>query len=78
MWWFRRKELVVDEPSSIWKNDFSDCLTEAYLSSYSICQNQNNARCRFIVYYAGMSLCSNPQHKTFSPESSAPNQPLEN
>ncbi len=75
MWWFKRKKSLAEEPSSIWKSDFSDCVTTDYLPSYSVCNNENNTTCRYVALYAGMSLCGNPQHKTFIPNDTAPTEP---
>lgn len=70
MWgWFKQKKKPVeDEFVSIWKSDFSDCIVADYLPTYSVCQNEKNTSCRYVAHYAGMILCSNPQHKSFIPE----------
>ena len=69
MWnWFRKKKVEEEEYVSIWKSDFSECVAADYLPNYSVCQSKNNATCRYIAHYAGMTLCSNPKHKSFIPE----------
>ena len=70
MWWLfkKKKKPVEDEYVSIWKSDFSDCVTADYIPDYSVCQCGNNSNCRFVARYAGMTLCSNPNHKSFIPE----------
>ncbi len=75
MWWFKKKKQVEEEYVSIWKEDFSDCITADYLPSYSVCQNENNASCRHVALYAGMQLCGNPEHKSFIPEGAEPFNP---
>ena len=76
MWWFKRKK-KAEEPEfeSIWKDDFSDCITADYLPNYSVCQNGDNSSCRYVARYAGMTLCSNPEHKRFIPEGAEPFDP---
>jgi len=78
MWGFWKKTGDGEEFSSIWKNDFSDCIAADYLPGYSICQNEGNTVCRFATRYAGMVLCSNPNHKSFIPEGAAPFDPRRN
>lgn len=75
--WFKKnkKNASEEEFTSIWKSDFSDCIAADYLPSYSVCQNENNTTCRYVAHYADMILCSNPQHKTFIPESAEPFNP---
>ncbi len=69
MWWlFKKSKKKVEVDINIWKIDFSDCVTADYLPTYSVCQCQQNNNCRFIARYAGMILCSNPEHKNFIPE----------
>lgn len=78
MRWFRkRKKPVADDPVSRWKNDFSDCLTADYLPSYSVCLSENNTGCRYLAHYAGMTLCSHPDHKRFIPADGRPFNPHE-
>lgn len=64
----KKKKLPGEDYVGIWKNDFSDCVAADYLPSYSVCQNENNVACRYVAQYAGMNLCSNPEHKNFIPE----------
>ncbi|VGO20013.1 hypothetical protein SCARR_02073 [Pontiella sulfatireligans] len=68
MWKFWKKVKKEEESVSIWKTDFSDCVTADYLPTYSVCKCDNNRHCRFIVYYEGMRLCSHPEHRNFIPE----------
>ncbi len=68
MWWFKKKKPVEEEYVSIWKDDFSDCVSADYLPSYSVCQTKDNTSCRYVARYADMLLCSNPDHKSFIPE----------
>ena len=68
MWSFSKKTRGGEEFFNDWKNDYSDCIVADYLPEYSICQNKGNAVCRFATRYAGMVLCSNPDHKNFIPE----------
>ncbi len=69
MGWFKKKNKVSeDDDASVWKSDFSDCITADYLPEYSVCQCPQNSNCRFVTRYAGMLLCSNPDHKSFIPE----------
>jgi hypothetical protein len=77
MWnWFKKKRDNRDEEYvSIWKNDFSDCISADYLPGYSVCQNKNNNTCRYVARYAGMTLCSNPHHKSFIPAGAKPFNP---
>ncbi len=78
MWyWFKKKRQKKGEEEyvSIWKSDFSDCVSADYLPDYSVCQNKNNATCRYVARYAGMTLCSNPEHKSFIPEGAEPFNP---
>jgi hypothetical protein len=75
MWWFTKKKSIEEEPVDIWKSDFSECVTADYIPDYSACQTKNNTSCRFVARYAGMSLCSNPNHKSFIPEGSEPFNP---
>ena len=75
MWWFKKKRMTDKEYKSIWKDDFSDCITADYLPNYSVCQNKNNMTCRFLAHYSGMQLCSNPAHKSFIPEGAEPFNP---
>lgn len=70
----RKKEEELDV-ASVWKQDFSDCVTADYLPEYSVCQNEDNRSCRFVAIYAGMTLCSNPNHKSFIPEGAEPFDP---
>lgn len=66
--WFKSEKRIEKEYVNVWKNDFSDCVTSDYLPSYSFCQNEKNATCRYVARYAGATLCSSPQHKSFIPE----------
>ncbi|MCK4564391.1 MAG: hypothetical protein KAU94_06935 [Verrucomicrobia bacterium] len=78
MWcWFKKKRQNKGEEEyvSIWKSDFSDCVSADYLPDYSVCQNKNNATCRYVARYASMTLCSNPEHKSFIPEGAEPFNP---
>jgi len=77
MWWpfGRNKQSETDEPRSIWKQDFSDCVTADFIPTYSVCQTLNNRYCRHVVMYSGMKLCSHPEHKRFIPEDAAPFDP---
>ena len=78
MGWFKKKKRPVEkEYVSAWKNDFSDCVAADYLPSYSVCQNENNTTCRYVVHYSSMLLCSNPVHKSFIPEDAEPFNPHE-
>ena len=77
MGWFKKKRPVEEEYASVWKNDFSDCVAADYLPNYSVCQNENNTACRYVVRYSGMLLCSNPIHKNFIPEDAEPFNPHE-
>ncbi len=78
MWWFqKRRKPVEEEYVSVWKDDFSDCVAADYLPSYSVCQNEKNTTCRYVAYYAGMTLCSNPIHKNFIPAGAKPFNPHE-
>ena len=75
--WFKKKRQNKGEEEyvSIWKSDFSDCVSADYLPDYSVCQNENNVTCRYVARYAGMTLCSNPEHKSFIPEDAEPFNP---
>ena len=77
MWWpFSKKiQKEPDEPVSIWKQDFSDCVAADFIPTYSVCQAMNNRHCRFVAMYSGMRLCSHPEHKSFIPEDAAPFDP---
>lgn len=76
MWLVKKKKKTgKEECVSIWKHDFSDCITSDYLPEYSVCLCQENRTCRFVAMYAGMTLCSNPEHKSFIPEGSIPFDP---
>ncbi|VGO14364.1 hypothetical protein PDESU_02925 [Pontiella desulfatans] len=77
MWWIfgKRKKEQAPEYTSIWKEDFSDCVTSDYLPQYSVCLCGNNRSCRHLAMYAGMELCSNPNHKSYIPEGSEPFDP---
>lgn len=78
MWrWFNKKKQnsKEEEYESVWKSDFSDCISADYLPGYSVCQNDNNVTCRYVARYAGMILCSNPEHKSFIPEGAEPFNP---
>jgi len=75
--WFKKKKPNKEEYVSIWKEDFSDCIAADYLPSYSVCQNKNNTTCRYVARYVGMTLCSNPIHKTFIPAGAEPYNPQE-
>lgn len=78
MGWFKKKKKPDEEEHiSIWKDDFSDCITADYLPNYSVCQNEHNSTCRYAVHYASMLLCSNPIHKSFIPEDAEPFNPHE-
>ena len=70
MWWLfkKKKKPVEEEYVSVWKSDFSDCVTADYLPDHSVCQSKENSNCRYVARYAGMTLCCNPQHKSFIPE----------
>lgn len=68
MGWFKKKKPVEEEHCSVWKEDFSDCVTADYLPDYSVCQTDNNTHCRYAARYAETALCSNPAHKSFIPE----------
>ena len=78
MWPFKKKEKQELECDSIWKSDFSGCVTADYLPGYSICQCGQNSNCRYVAFYAGMTLCSHPLHKSFIPEGSEPFDPHRN
>jgi len=76
MFWFKKKKKKVeDEPVSVWKEDFSDCVTEDYLPSFSFCRCKNNPICRYAARYADVTLCSHPEHKSFIPPGSEPFDP---
>jgi hypothetical protein len=76
MGWFKKKKKPTEEEHiSVWKADFSDCVAADYLPNYSVCQNENNSSCRFVAHYAGMLLCSNPNHKNFIPADAEPFNP---
>ena len=64
----RKKEKKPVEPHSFWKEDFSDCVTADFIPTYSVCQTLDHRNCRFIAMYAGMRLCSHPEHKSFIPK----------
>lgn len=71
--WFSNKKSTEPEQSvSVWKEDFSDCVTADYLPSYSVCQTESRSKCRYCVRYEGMILCSHPDHKRYIPEGSEP------
>jgi hypothetical protein len=75
-WLFSKKKANSDDDAvSIWKADFSDCVTADYLPDYSVCQCDKNITCRYVARYAGMTLCSNPLHKSFIPEGAEPFNP---
>jgi len=71
----RKKKGEEREIASVWKNDFSDCVTSDFLPEHSVCRNKDNRNCRYVATYAGMTLCSNPDHKSFIPEGSEPFDP---
>lgn len=77
MWnWFRKKRNIRDEEEvSMWKIEFSDCVCADYLPGYSVCNNENNLTCRYVARYAGMTLCSHPDHKSFIPADAKPFNP---
>ncbi len=76
MGWFKKRKKPVEEDFvNVWKSDFSDCVTADYLPEYSVCQCSENKTCRFTTRYAGMLLCSNPEHKSFIPEGAEPFNP---
>jgi hypothetical protein len=76
MGWFRKKKKPAEkEHTAGWKEDFSDCIAADFLPGYSVCRNKNNTSCRYIVHYSGMTLCSNPQHKSFIPDGEEPFNP---
>jgi hypothetical protein len=76
MWWpGKKKREKAEEYVSVWKQNFSDCTTSDYLPTYSICLCSDNRNCRYVAMYAGMTLCSNPEHKSFIPEGSEPFNP---
>ena len=78
MRWFRKKKKAAEEGRlSIWKEDFSDCVAADYLPNYSVCLNADNSSCRYVAHYAGMVLCSNPEHKRFIPAGGRPFDPHE-
>lgn len=77
MWFKKKKKPNKGEYVSIWKDDFSDCVAADYLPSYSVCRNENNTTCRYVARYAGVTLCSNPSHKTFIPAGAEPFTPQE-
>jgi hypothetical protein len=70
MWWFfsKKKQQAPDQPESIWKQNFSECLTADFIPNYSVCQTSDNRHCRFVIMYSGMTLCSHPDHKKFIPK----------
>lgn len=75
-WPFSRKTpKEPEEPASIWKQDFSDCVTADFIPTYSVCQTLDNRRCRFVAMYSDMRLCSHPDHKRFIPSDAAPFDP---
>jgi|GEM_PF-5877721 len=70
---FSRKKPEEEKAyTSIWKDDFSNCKTQDYLPSYSICCTEDNLFCRYIARYANVVLCTHPKHKTFISEGSEP------
>ena len=71
----KKKKSGNQDYVSVWKTDFSDCVASDYLPEYSVCLCKNNRSCRYVVMYAGMTLCSNPEHKGFIPEDSEPFDP---
>ena len=77
MWWIfkKRKKAGPELFTSIWKEDFSDCVTLDYLPDYSVCRCDNNKHCRHVAHYAGMTLCGNPRHKSFILAGSQPFDP---
>ena len=79
MWPFgSRKKKPEEELDGFWKEDFSDCITSDYLPTYSVCRSGNNRQCRHVAMYAGMTLCGNPEHKSFIPADSQPFDPHRN
>lgn len=79
MWWFEKKKKESEEERiSVWKEDFSKCMTADYLPNYSVCQTEDTSSCRYIAQYEGMVLCSHPEHKSFIPEGSEPFNPHAN
>ncbi len=67
--WFKKKKNSEEESYvSVWKSDFSNCVAADYLPNYSVCQSENKVLCRYVTRYAGMTLCSNPDHKSYIPE----------
>lgn len=75
-WLFwKKKSVEQNEYVSVWKDNFTDCVTSDYLPEYSVCLSKDNRSCRFVAIYAGMTLCSNPEHKRFIPEDSEPFDP---
>ena len=76
MWsWLKKRNKQDDDQASVWKSDFSDCVTADYLPGHSVCQSEDNTTCRYVTRYAGMTLCSNPDHKTFIPKDAEPFNP---
>lgn len=74
--WFRKKRMKKRNGyASLWKQDFSDCVTSDYLPGYSVCLCGNNRSCRYVALYSGMMLCSHPEHKRFIPEDAVPFDP---
>ena len=71
-WLKKKREPDQEKYTSIWKEDFSDCVTADYLPNYSVCQTESQTICRYCVRYESMLLCSHPDHKRFIPEGSEP------
>jgi hypothetical protein len=63
-----RRKPAAGRPDSIGKDDFSGCVTAGYLPGYSVCRSEDSASCRHKVQFAGMLLCSHPDHRRFIPE----------
>lgn len=77
MWWLfkKKKSENPEEYTSIWKEDFSDCVVADFLPTYSVCQSMENRHCRYVAMYSGMTLCSHPDHKSFIPKDAVPFDP---
>ncbi len=65
----RKEERGVER---VWKEDFSDCATSAFLPEYSVCLCEDHEACRHVATYGGMTLCGNPLHKSFIIEDPEP------
>jgi len=75
-WFFNiKKRKEKEDATMVWKKNFSDCVATPYLPGYSVCHCNDSDCCRFVAKYAGMTLCSNPDHKSFIPPNSEPYNP---